>query len=170
MSKTTEEKDGEKRRWKADRKSTRLNSSHVRISYAVFCLKKKIGAVSFLFGGVTATEAVISFLYLFLVATLLVALGLAISSKMASLRASLVATLILVVPISFFLFGMTYAVGVGIVHSIWRQVPQTPVWMPTAYVRADFGLGYFLLLIVLSLAGFGLPPWSTLFPYTALFR
>src|SRR5690554_7739035 len=28
------------RRFK-DRKSTRLNSSHVRISYAVFCLKKK---------------------------------------------------------------------------------------------------------------------------------
>src|SRR3989442_7729976 len=27
-----------------DRKSTRLNSSHVRISYAVFCLKKKIDA------------------------------------------------------------------------------------------------------------------------------
>src|SRR5436305_9285384 len=26
---------------KQDRKSTRLNSSHVRISYAVFCLKKK---------------------------------------------------------------------------------------------------------------------------------
>src|SRR6266576_4757646 len=28
------------RRWE-DRKSTRLNSSHVEISYAVFCLKKK---------------------------------------------------------------------------------------------------------------------------------
>src|SRR3989442_4582426 len=28
-----------------DRKSTRLNSSHVRISYAVFCLKKKKDAV-----------------------------------------------------------------------------------------------------------------------------
>src|SRR5207302_1960186 len=28
-----------------DRKSTRLNSSHVKNSYAVFCLKKKIGAV-----------------------------------------------------------------------------------------------------------------------------
>src|SRR5690554_7184965 len=27
-----------------DRKSTRLNSSHVRISYAVFCLKKKKGS------------------------------------------------------------------------------------------------------------------------------
>src|SRR5690606_41146205 len=27
--------------WLRDRKSTRLNSSHVKISYAVFCLKKK---------------------------------------------------------------------------------------------------------------------------------
>src|SRR3989442_2176263 len=27
--------------FQVDRKSTRLNSSHVRISYAVFCLKKK---------------------------------------------------------------------------------------------------------------------------------
>src|SRR5699024_11992721 len=34
----------EDRHWKTiktDRKSTRLNSSHVSISYAVFCLKKK---------------------------------------------------------------------------------------------------------------------------------
>src|SRR5699024_12714292 len=29
-------------RFQTDRKSTRLNSSHVSISYAVFCLKKKI--------------------------------------------------------------------------------------------------------------------------------
>src|SRR3712207_9139778 len=27
--------------WTRDRKSTRLNSSHANISYAVFCLKKK---------------------------------------------------------------------------------------------------------------------------------
>src|SRR5690554_7595128 len=32
---------GTKRAAGKDRKSTRLNSSHVRISYAVFCLKKK---------------------------------------------------------------------------------------------------------------------------------
>src|SRR5204863_7738385 len=38
---------GRNRHWRAhqpskrDRKSTRLNSSHVEISYAVFCLKKK---------------------------------------------------------------------------------------------------------------------------------
>src|SRR5690554_7446692 len=30
--------------YQRDRKSTRLNSSHVRISYAVFCLKKKNNA------------------------------------------------------------------------------------------------------------------------------
>ena len=36
--------DGARRRkwvYGKDRKSTRLNSSHVKISYAVFCLKKK---------------------------------------------------------------------------------------------------------------------------------
>src|SRR5690606_42133114 len=34
----------ERSRYALDRKSTRLNSSHVKISYAVFCLKKKIQA------------------------------------------------------------------------------------------------------------------------------
>src|SRR3989442_6165523 len=32
-------------RGEQDRKSTRLNSSHVRISYAVFCLKKKTPSI-----------------------------------------------------------------------------------------------------------------------------
>src|SRR3712207_7405831 len=32
---------GDRRRVHPDRKSTRLNSSHANISYAVFCLKKK---------------------------------------------------------------------------------------------------------------------------------
>src|SRR5258708_9549486 len=32
--------------WRGDRKSTRLNSSHQIISYAVFCLKKKKTIVS----------------------------------------------------------------------------------------------------------------------------
>src|SRR5438874_13086568 len=33
---------------RSDRKSTRLNSSHVEISYAVFCLKKKTGGAALL--------------------------------------------------------------------------------------------------------------------------
>src|SRR3712207_7714832 len=35
------QRDDEDRRDVEDRKSTRLNSSHANISYAVFCLKKK---------------------------------------------------------------------------------------------------------------------------------
>src|SRR3712207_7604139 len=34
-------RDPEKVVWLSDRKSTRLNSSHANISYAVFCLNKK---------------------------------------------------------------------------------------------------------------------------------
>src|SRR5256885_4882743 len=34
--------DGDQHEHQVDRKSTRLNSSHLVISYAVFCLKKKI--------------------------------------------------------------------------------------------------------------------------------
>src|SRR3712207_7541156 len=34
-------RDGPERQHDGDRKSTRLNSSHANISYAVFCLKKK---------------------------------------------------------------------------------------------------------------------------------
>src|SRR5699024_12627545 len=36
-----QKKEKEARKKQRDRKSTRLNSSHVSISYAVFCLKKK---------------------------------------------------------------------------------------------------------------------------------
>src|SRR3712207_8675255 len=34
--------------WRRDWKSTRLNSSHANISYAVFCLKKKIIFINFM--------------------------------------------------------------------------------------------------------------------------
>src|SRR2546430_9068933 len=37
----THQHQGRRRRLTLDRKSTRLNSSHSQISYAVFCLKKK---------------------------------------------------------------------------------------------------------------------------------
>src|SRR2546429_6312648 len=41
----------------ADRKSTRLNSSHGYISYAVFCLKKKTVLLSPVFPGTHGTDA-----------------------------------------------------------------------------------------------------------------
>src|SRR5256885_9332217 len=42
-----------------DRKSTRLNSSHLVISYAVFCLKKKNDINSFLFSRIIATSVTV---------------------------------------------------------------------------------------------------------------
>src|SRR5215212_3769982 len=46
---------------RADRKSTRLNSSHLGISYAVFCLKKKKASES---GGVAVSSAFASMIRL----------------------------------------------------------------------------------------------------------
>src|SRR5437899_5202059 len=43
--KTNRLKAGISQDWRPDRKSTRLNSSHLGISYAVFCLKKKKGRI-----------------------------------------------------------------------------------------------------------------------------
>lgn len=119
-----------------------------------------VGALAFLFGGVTATEVLIAFAYLFLFALLFVALGLAVSSKMSSLRASILITLLLCVPLSMFAFGL---LGMGLsdgIHELWRQVPRKlPVWLPTAYVRGELGAPYVLLLIVMPLVMLGLPTW-----------
>src|SRR5262245_65279952 len=41
MAQTPEDQRGDAEETSGDRKSTRLNSSHLGISYAVFCLKKK---------------------------------------------------------------------------------------------------------------------------------
>src|SRR5438477_3543096 len=41
---------------RSDRKSTRLNSSHMSISYAVFCLKKKTDPIDVLSDLVTSRE------------------------------------------------------------------------------------------------------------------
>src|SRR2546430_2631217 len=43
-------------RHQQDRKSTRLNSSHSQISYAVFCLKKKQLLIFFFFNDTATTE------------------------------------------------------------------------------------------------------------------
>src|SRR6266700_5136913 len=41
LSSNSRKQPSARRKQRTDRKSTRLNSSHVKISYAVFCLKKK---------------------------------------------------------------------------------------------------------------------------------
>jgi ABC-type transport system involved in multi-copper enzyme maturation permease subunit len=119
-----------------------------------------VGALSFLFGGVTATEVVVAFLFLFLVAALGVAFGLAVSSLMASLRGAIVVTLMLAICIgptlySIFGFGCSFAM-----HKIWNEVPEAfPIWLPLAYSRASFGAEYLALLIALPILLIVVPAW-----------
>ena len=119
-----------------------------------------VGALSFLFGGVTAVEVVVAFAFLFLVAGLAVAFGLAVSSLMASLRGAIVVTLMLAICIGPFLysvfgFGASFAI-----HKMWNDVPEGfPVWLPLAYSRAEIGLEYLLVLGLLPILLVTVPAW-----------
>lgn len=119
-----------------------------------------VGALPFLFGGVTATEVVVAFVFLFLIALLSVAFGLAISSKMASLRGAIVITLLLSFPLSL----VTYlGLGLGLSYAAHAQWPGVsagpPVWLPSAYARAPFDWAYVVFLFALPVAVVALPAW-----------
>jgi ABC-type transport system involved in multi-copper enzyme maturation permease subunit len=119
-----------------------------------------VGALPFLFGGVTATEVVVAFAGLFLLALLSIAFGLAMSSLMGSMRAAIVITLLLAIPLSSgaFLFGGPF-LSFG-AHHLWPGVAEgPPIWLPTAYERAPFDLAYVGLLVVLPVLSIGLPAW-----------
>ena len=119
-----------------------------------------VGALPFLFGGVTATEVVVAFAGLFLIALLSVAFGLAISSTMASLRAAIVVTLLLAFPLSIAAF-LTFGVSLSIAaHKAWPGVADgPPIWLPTAYERAPFGVDYLVFLVLLPVLSVVLPAW-----------
>jgi ABC-type transport system involved in multi-copper enzyme maturation permease subunit len=119
-----------------------------------------VGALPFLFGGVTAMETIVAFAFLFLIALLSVAFGLAISSKMASLRAAIFVTLLLIFPISIIAF-LTFGLGLSYAaHHAWPGVPESlPIWLPTAYERARFGVSYVVFLLVLPVTAVVLPAW-----------
>jgi ABC-type transport system involved in multi-copper enzyme maturation permease subunit len=119
-----------------------------------------VGALPFLFGGVTPVEVLVAFLFLFLIALLSVAFGLAISAKMDSLRGALLVTLLVAMPLSTFCY---LALGVGMsvaVHQLWDGVTEgAPVWLPTAYSRAPFGVEYVVYLLLMPTAAVCLPAW-----------
>jgi hypothetical protein len=119
-----------------------------------------VGALPFLFGGVTAVETVVAFFFLFLIAVLAVAFGLAISSKMASLRAAIVVTLLLAFPLSGWAFGV-FGSGLSFAaHRLWPSIPEgPPIWLPSAFVRAPFGIEYVAFLIAIPLGAVAVPAW-----------
>ncbi len=119
-----------------------------------------VGALPFLFGGVTPFEVLVAFVFLFLLALLTVAFGLAVSAKMASLRSALLVTLLVAAPLSVFAFS-SFGLALSLAaHELWEAVEQgAPVWLPTAYGRAPFGLEYVVYLVVLPIASIALPAW-----------
>ncbi|MBW2456988.1 MAG: ABC transporter permease, partial [Deltaproteobacteria bacterium] len=119
-----------------------------------------VGALPFLFGGITPVEVLVAFIFLFLIALLGVAFGLAISSKMASLRGALLVTLLVAIPLSVFCY-VTFGIALSAAaHEVWDVIPQgPPVWLPTAYGRVPFGVEYLVYLVAIPTAGIALPAW-----------
>lgn len=119
-----------------------------------------VGALPFLFGGVTATEVLIAFAMLFGMAALSVAFGLSVSAKFASPAAAIIVTLLVALPVSLAIYG---GAGVGFsfaAHDLWPGVAGgPPVWLPSAYVRADFGLPYFVFLVLCPAVATVIPAW-----------
>jgi hypothetical protein len=119
-----------------------------------------VGVLPFLFGGVTATEVLTAFVLLFWFAVLSVAFGLSISSKFSTPAVAIVVTLLVAIPLSMMVYVALGPLLSMAVHELWPSVPDgPPVWLPTAYVRADFGLQYLALLVLCPVAAVALPAW-----------
>jgi hypothetical protein len=109
---------------------------------------------------VTATEVIVAFGFLFMLALLSVAFGLAVSSMMERARGAILATLLLSFPISLFGY-LSFGVGFSVLaHELWPGVPRAyPVWLPIAYERASFDLLYLVCLVIVPIAVVALPAW-----------
>jgi ABC-type transport system involved in multi-copper enzyme maturation permease subunit len=119
-----------------------------------------VGALPFLFGGVTATEVLIAFLMLFLLAGLAVAFGLSVSAKFSSPAAAIIVTLLVALPLSLTAYGLAGVALSFAAHDQWPGVPAgPPVWLPTAYMRADFGLPYLVFLVLVPALATLVPAW-----------
>lgn len=119
-----------------------------------------VGALPFLFGGVTAVEVVMAFVLLAVFGVLGVAFGLSVSARFSSAAAAVVVSLIVSSNLSLAAY---LGLGVGLsfgVHELWSGVTAgAPVWMPTAYVRGDFGLEYLAILVLAPLVFTLVPAW-----------
>ena len=117
-----------------------------------------VGAVPFLFGGVTALETALAFVLLFVVAAVSVAFGLAVSSKMESLRGAILVTVLVALMVTPTLFSMMWGAS-SVAHDAWPLVAEGPIWLPTAYVRAPFDARYFVALVLAPVMAVGLTMW-----------
>lgn len=119
-----------------------------------------VGALPFLFGGVTLTEVLAAFVWLFVLAGLAVAFGLAVSSRLETMRSAISVTLLVaffLVPTAYTMLGPVLSIAA---HEAWSAVPEgPPVWLPTALERAPFSWEYLGVLVAAPIAAVALPAW-----------
>jgi ABC-type transport system involved in multi-copper enzyme maturation permease subunit len=121
-----------------------------------------VGALPFLFGGVTPGEVLLAFVVLFGIALVAVGFGLALSAKTQSMRGALVIALLSAVPLSIFAYTLLGVGGASLARELWSAPTSRglgPIWLPVAYGAAPFGADYVLFLVVLPLLVVLMPAW-----------
>ncbi len=119
-----------------------------------------IAGLSFLFGGVSATEVFLGFVVLFAVACLASLLGTALSAVWKQQRGATIATLTASIMFGGLLFALFGFGSSFAMHDKWHAIPEAhPIWLPLAWVRAPFGADYVLLLICMPVILFGTAGW-----------
>ncbi len=119
-----------------------------------------VAGLSFLFGGVSASEVFLGFVVLFAVACLASLLGTALSAVWKQQRGATMATLTASIVFGGLLFALFGFASSFAMHDKWHAVPEAhPIWLPLAWVRAPFGVDYVLLLICMPIILFGTAGW-----------
>lgn len=119
-----------------------------------------VGALPFLFGGVSATEVILAFLCLVVLCALGVGFGLAVGSSISSGRSAIV---VAIVAAAVLAVGAYYVLGIMLskqAYSVLRVVSSgRPVWFPTALANAPVSADYVVLLVVQPFVGVVVAGW-----------
>ena len=119
-----------------------------------------VGALPFLFGGVSATEVIVAFLCLIMLCILSVGFGLAIGSSISKGRIAIVVAIICAASLAV---GAYSFIGITLskqIHYLWSVVPSgQPVWLPTALASVPFSARYLVFLVIQPLTGIVVAAW-----------
>lgn len=119
-----------------------------------------VGALPFLYGGVTPLEVLYAFILLLGIAVQAVAFGVALSARVQSHRGATVLTLFCVAPLSVIVF---LVLGFWAQHQAalrWSELRNVgPFWLPLAYGVEPVDLDFLNYLVFLPAAYFVIPTW-----------
>src|SRR5207244_2039591 len=114
-----------------------------------------LAAIPLLFGGVTAAELLVSFVFVAAVAAVAIAFGLAVASRTQTLRSALAVSILLPAALAPLVLVIVSNVGENVAHRRWPFLTGGPIWWSTAYTTVPFGLDYVVWLLVWPLVALG---------------